>query len=95
MYGMGPHSLSEQLGITFSEAKHYIEHYFATHRGVREYIERTVAEAERTGYVTTLLGRRRSVADIHSTNRNVAEFAKRTAINTPIQEARPTSSRNP
>lgn len=85
MYGMGPHSLSEQLGITFGEAKRYIEHYFATHRGVRDYIDRTIEEAERTGYVTTLLGRRRSVSDIHSTNRNVAEFAKRTAINTPIQ----------
>jgi DNA polymerase-1 len=85
MYGMGPHSLSEQLGITFGEAKHYIEHYFATHSGVRDYMDRTVREAEEKGYVTTLLGRKRYVTDIHSTNRNVAEFAKRTAINTPIQ----------
>jgi DNA polymerase-1 len=85
MYGMGPHSLSEQLGITFGEAKHYIEHYFATHAGVRDYMDRIVREAEDKGYVTTLLGRKRYVTDIHSTNRNVAEFAKRTAINTPIQ----------
>jgi DNA polymerase-1 len=85
MYGMGAHSLSEQLGITHAEAKRYIDNYFATHTGVQAFIDRTVWEAEETGYVTTLLGRRRSVADIHSPNRNVAEFAKRTAINTPIQ----------
>ena len=85
MYGMGPHSLSEQLGITFGEAKRYIEHYFETHPGVRTYIDRTVREAEEKDYVTTLLGRKRYVTDIHSPNRNVAEFAKRTAINTPIQ----------
>lgn len=85
MYGMGPHSLSEQLGITFGEAKHYIEHYFETHPGVRTYIDRTVLEAGENGYVTTLLGRKRYLTDIHDSNRNIAEFAKRTAINTPIQ----------
>lgn len=85
MYGMGAHSLSEQLGITHAEAKRYIDNYFATHTGVRAYIDQTVREAEETGYVTTLMGRRRSVADIRSSNHNVAEFAKRTAINTPIQ----------
>jgi DNA polymerase-1 len=85
MYGMGPHSLSEQLGISFAEAKRYIDNYFATHPGVQAYIDRTIAEAEEKGFVTTLLGRRRYVTDIHNPNRNVAEFAKRTAINTPIQ----------
>lgn len=85
MYGMGAHSLSEQLGISFSEAREYISNYFATHSGVKAYIERIVKEAETKGYVTTLMDRKRYVPDIHSENHNVAEFAKRTAINTPIQ----------
>jgi DNA polymerase-1 len=85
LYGMGAHSLSEQLGISFAEAKRYIDNYFATHPGVQAYISKTIAEAEEKGFVTTLLGRRRYVTEIHNPNRSVAEFAKRTAINTPIQ----------
>lgn len=85
MYGMGAFALSEQLGITRGEAKAFIDNYFGTHSGVQAYIERTIAEAERDGFVTTLLGRKRYLPDIMSTNRNIAEFAKRTAINTPIQ----------
>lgn len=85
MYGMGAFSLSEQLGITREKAKAFIDNYFATHSGVRTFIENTVEDARKNGYVTTLLGRKRYVSDINSSNRNVAEFAKRTAINTPIQ----------
>ncbi len=85
MYGMGAFALSEQLGITRAEAKAFIDNYFGTHSGVQAFIERTIAEAERDGFVTTLLGRKRYLPDIMSTNRNIAEFAKRTAINTPIQ----------
>ncbi len=85
MYGMGAFSLSEQLGIPRKQAKEYIDNYFATHAGVGSFIEQIVREAERDGYVKTLLGRIRYVPDISSPNRNVAEFAKRTAINTPIQ----------
>ena len=85
MYGMGAFALSEQLGITHKEAKLFIDHYFGTHWGVQAYIDKTVQEAEQKGFVTTLLGRKRYLPDIKSTNRNVAEFAKRTAINTPIQ----------
>jgi len=85
MYGMGAFALSEQLGIDRKEAKQFIDNYFGIHTGVKAFIDRTIEEAERTGYVTTLLGRKRYVQEIHSTNRNVAEFGKRTAINTPIQ----------
>ena len=85
MYGMGSFALSEQLGISRNEAKQFIENYFETHSGVKAFIERTVQEAEQNGFVTTLLGRKRFIPDINSSNRNVAEFAKRTAINTPIQ----------
>ncbi|HUT62453.1 MAG TPA: DNA polymerase I [Anaerolineae bacterium] len=85
MYGMGAFSLSEQLGIRRDEARVFIDHYFTTHAGVRTFIENTIEEARKNNFVTTLMGRKRYVADIHSKNRNVAEFAKRTAINTPIQ----------
>lgn len=85
MYGMGAFALSEQLGIPRGEARDFIDHYFSMHTGVSAFIERTVEEAKTNGYVTTILGRKRYVTDILSENRNVAEFAKRTAINTPIQ----------
>jgi len=85
MYGMGAFSLSEQLGIKRAEASAFIDNYFATHTGVSAFIETTVDEAKKNGYVTTLLGRKRYVPDILSDNRNMAEFGKRTAINTPIQ----------
>lgn len=85
MYGMGAYALSEQLGIRRDEAALFIDNYFSTHSGVRVFIEKTVEEAKKNGFVTTLLGRKRYVTDINSENRNVAEFAKRTAINTPIQ----------
>ncbi|MFC1541336.1 DNA polymerase I [Candidatus Latescibacterota bacterium] len=85
MYGMGAFSLSEQLGISRKQAKEFIDNYFNTHSGVRSFIEKTVSDTEQNGFVKTLLGRVRYVPDINSTNRNIAEFAKRTAINTPIQ----------
>ncbi len=85
MYGMGSFALSEQLGISRNEAKLFIDNYFATHHGVKSFIEKTVSEAEQNGFVTTLLGRKRYLPDINSKNRNIAEFAKRTAINTPLQ----------
>ena len=85
MYGMGAYALSEQLGISRNEAKMFIDNYFRTHTGVRAFIEKTIEEAEKNDYVTTLLNRKRYVPDIHSSNHNVSEFAKRTAINTPIQ----------
>ena len=85
MYGMGAFTLSEQLGISRNEAKRFIDNYFKTHQGVKSFIEKIISEAEQNGYVTTMLGRKRYLPDIKSTNRNVAEFARRTAINTPIQ----------
>ena len=85
MYGMGAFALSEQLGISRNKAKLFIDNYFGTHRGVKSFIEKIIHEAEQNGFVTTLLGRKRYLPDINSTNKNIAEFAKRTAINTPIQ----------
>ena len=85
VYGMSAYGLSKELNIPRKEAKEFIDRYFATYPGVKAYMERVVEEARERGYVQTLLGRRRYIADINARNRNVREFAQRTAINTPIQ----------
>ncbi len=84
-YGISGFGLSQQIGTTPAEADAYIQRYFARYPGVREYVRRTVEQARRTGYVSTLLGRRRYLTDLHSRNRGVREAAERVAINTPIQ----------
>jgi len=85
MYGISPYGLSQRLGIPQPEAKKIIEVYFQRFPKVKEYIDKTIAEARQKGYVATLLGRRRYVPDINSRNRTVREFAERTAINMRIQ----------
>ena len=85
IYGMSPFGLAEQLGISRHEARELIDQYFRQYPGVKAYIERTLEEARRKGYVTTLLGRRRYLPEINSSNRQMREFAERTAINTPVQ----------
>jgi len=85
MYGISPYGLSQRLGIPQPEAKKIIETYFQKFPRVKEYIDKTIEEARRNGYVSTLLGRRRYVPDINSRNRTVREFAERTAINMRIQ----------
>lgn len=84
-YGMSEFGLAAQLGITKTEAKRYIEAYYARYPRVRAYMQRIVEQARRDGYVTTLLHRRRYLPDLFSRNRVVREAAERTAINTPIQ----------
>ncbi len=85
MYGMGPYGLASRLDISVEEAQQFIINYFAKYPGVQDFIQKTIEEARRTGYVTTLLNRRRYLPELHATNRRVREFAERTAINTPIQ----------
>jgi DNA polymerase-1 len=85
MYGMGPHKLSQELGIRRDTAKAYIDSYLAKYPGVREYTESIALKAEQDGFVTTLLGRRRSIPEIRSSNFNEREAGRRIAINTPIQ----------
>ncbi len=85
IYGMGAFGLSQQLGIDQKQAKEFIERYFERYPGVRSWLDRTVEEARRTGYVETLLGRRRYLPEIQSENRGVAQFAERMATNTPLQ----------
>lgn len=85
IYGMSEYGLSRDIKVTRTEAKRYIENYFARYTGVKQYIQETIAEARRNGYVTTILNRKRYLPDIFSPNRNVRNFGERTAVNTPIQ----------
>ena len=85
IYGMSPYGLSQELKIPVEEAAEYIERYFHRYPGVRQYLDHLIAHAEDKGYVTTILGRRRFIPEIFSSNRNTRELGKRYAINTPIQ----------
>ncbi len=84
-YGMSEFGLAAQLGISKTEAKIYIERYFERYPKVRQYMLDIVEQVRRTGYVTTLLNRRRYIPEVHTRNRPIREAAERTAINTPIQ----------
>lgn len=84
-YGMSEFGLAAQLGISKTEAKSYIERYYARFPKVRQYMLDAVENVRRTGYVTTLFNRRRYIPEVHTRNRPIREAAERTAINTPIQ----------
>jgi DNA polymerase I len=84
-YGLSPHGLSTRLSISVEEARDIIERYFTRYAGIRTYLEETVDRARKTGYVETMFGRRRLMADLNSKNRAVAQAAERAAINMPIQ----------
>jgi DNA polymerase-1 len=85
IYGMGPYSLSQDLGISQAMAKTYIDNYFNHYTGVKAFIDQTIETARRTKQTSTLMGRIRLLPDIDSRNVNVRQFAERTAVNTPIQ----------
>lgn len=85
VYGISDYGLSRDLGVSRKEAGYYIDSYFAKYQGVKGYIDGIVVDARRDGYVTTMLGRRRHLPDINSSNFNQRSFAERTAMNTPIQ----------
>jgi DNA polymerase-1 len=85
VYGMSPYGLSKELGISQKMAKTYIENYFKRYKGVKQFMDQTIIDARETNRTSTLLGRIRLLPDINSSNKNVREFAERTAINTPIQ----------
>jgi DNA polymerase-1 len=85
IYGMSAFGLARELEISNKMAQTYIDHYFARYQGVKAFIDKTIETAHDTRQTSTLLGRIRQLPDIASTNRNVRQFAERTAINTPIQ----------
>ena len=85
VYGLSDFGLARDLGIGRREAAGYIERYFERYHGVREFLDKTVADAHTNGFVTTLYGRRRDLPAIHSRNFMQRSFAERMAMNTPIQ----------
>ncbi|MEG3638719.1 DNA polymerase I [Magnetococcus sp. PR-3] len=85
VYGMSPFGLAKRLGIKNNEARAYMDLYFARYDGVRQQMDETIRFAREHGYVETLGGRRCPIRDINATQRNLREFAERTAINAPLQ----------
>ena len=85
IYGMSEHGLSRQLGIPREVARQYIAEYFSEYPGVKSYSDQTLSRARLTGYVESLLGRRRYMPELGSSNRTFREFAERAAVNMPIQ----------
>jgi DNA polymerase-1 len=85
LYGMSPHGLSVAAGMTFEDARKFIDQYFELRAPIRQYIKDTLEKAEGEGYVETYFGRRRPTPDVKSSNFMVREGAKRAAANMPIQ----------
>jgi len=85
IYGISDFGLAKQLGIKKTEAAKFIERYFEKHKGVKEFIDRTIEEAKKNECVTTLLGRKRPMPDINSPHFGLRATAERMAINTPVQ----------
>ncbi|GHV76749.1 DNA polymerase I [Spirochaetia bacterium] len=85
MYGMSAFRLSNELGISRTEAASFIDAYFKTYAGIRSFIDELIRKTEETGYASTLLGRRRYIPAINSRNKTEKAGAERVAVNTPIQ----------
>ena len=85
LYGIGEFSLSEDLGISRAQAKKYIESYLAGFPSISAYLDGIKEQARRDGYVTTMFGRKRRIAELASSNKNLQHFGERVAMNSPIQ----------
>jgi len=85
LYGMSPHGLAAQTGMTFGQAKDFIDQYFELRAPIRKFIDDTLSKARTEGYVETYFGRRRPTPDIKSSNFMVRAGAERAAANMPIQ----------
>jgi DNA polymerase-1 len=85
IYGQGAHALSQQLKISFAEAKQFIETYFVRFAKVREYLDSRISFAREHGYVQTIFNRRRYIPELRDRNFNIRAFGERTAQNSPIQ----------
>ena len=85
VYGISSFGLSQDLSITRKEAQEYIAQYFNTYPGIKEFLDRTVEDAKKDGYVTTMFGRRRPMPELKSSNFMQRSFGERVAMNAPIQ----------
>jgi len=85
VYGQSAHGLADTLKIPRAEAQAMIDRYYAAYPRVRAYLDETVAEAHRSGFATTLFGRKRRIPELVSSNHNLRAFGERTAMNHPMQ----------
>ena len=85
VYGIGAHSLSEDLGVSFKEAKRYIEGYLHHYNGIAAFMDKLIEDAKEYGYAKTLFGRRRPLPELHAGNAIMRGFGERVARNMPIQ----------
>ncbi|HXF92932.1 MAG TPA: DNA polymerase I [Nitrospiraceae bacterium] len=85
VYGISPFGLAQNIGVSQTEAKKYIDTYFERYAGVKALLDRTIAEAKEKGYTTTILGRRRPIPELQSADPTQRNFGERMAVNSPIQ----------
>ena len=85
IYGISAFGLAQRMGVSRTEAKELIENYFKTYSGIKHYMDHSIDEARKKGYIETILKRKRYLPDINSHNATVRGFAERNAINAPIQ----------
>jgi DNA polymerase I len=85
IYGLSPFGLAQQLGIEQKEAAQFINAYFARYRGVKEYLDKILAETRKSEVAKTLFGRIRPIPEINSPQMQLRNFAERTALNSPLQ----------
>ena len=85
LYGMSPHGLAAATGMSFTEAKKFIDHYFEVRKPIRQYLDKILTQAREQGFVETYFGRRRPAPDVKSSNFMVRSSAERAAMNMPIQ----------
>ena len=85
VYGISSFGLSQDLSISRKEAQEYIQRYFETYPGIKQFLDKTVADAKETGYAITLFGRKRPVPELASSNFMQRSFGERIAMNSPIQ----------
>lgn len=85
VYGISSFGLSQDLSISKTEAKEYIDRYFETYPGIKTFLDELVAKAKEDGYVTTMYGRRRPIPELKSSNFAQRSFGERVAMNSPIQ----------
>lgn len=85
VYGISSYGLSQDLSISRAEAKEYIEGYFKTYPGIRNYLDNIVSSAKKEGYSITLYGRRRPIPELNSSNFMQRQFGERIAMNSPLQ----------
>jgi DNA polymerase-1 len=85
VYGLSAFGLAQRLGIGREQAQQFIDAYFERYKGVRRWLDWTMEEARKAGYVKTLFGRIRQIPNINSKDYGLRQFAERTAMNSPIQ----------